>query len=466
MLRFYNSLTRSIDDFRPLREGHVGYYTCGPTVHDFAHVGNFRTFAWEDLLRRHLEWRGFDVLHVMNITDVEDKIIRKAAEAGVSIGEWTRRYTEAFFEDARALGIKPAHHYPRATEHIAEMLELVRRLEDRGHTYPSEGSVYYRIASFEGYGALAGLDREKLVVGARVDADEYEKDDPADFVLWKGARPGEPEWDSPWGSGRPGWHLECSAMALKYLGESFDIHAGGVDLKFPHHENEIAQSEGATGRRFVNYWLHGAHLLADDEKMSKSLGNFHTLRQLLDRGHDPRALRYLLIGTHYRKTLNFTFEALDQARSELERVDALRRRLATEVVTRAGEIRLGERLDQTRRAFSAALDDDLNISGALGEVFRLVRELNTAIDRGELAVEDADAALALLGELDQVVGALVSEGAEEAIPEDVQLLARRREQARADRDWAAADRLRDEITARGYLIDDTPQGTRLQRRRD
>lgn len=464
MVRFYNSLTRHIDEFHPISEDHVGYYTCGPTVHDFAHIGNFRTFAWEDLLRRHLEYRGYNVVHVMNITDVEDKIIRKAREAGVSIGEWTARYTEAFFEDSRALHLRPAHHYPRATEHVEQMLDLVRRLEERGHTYVSEASVYYRISSFEGYGKLVGLDRDRLALDLRVDADEYDKDDPADFVLWKGAKSGEPAWESPWGKGRPGWHLECSAMSLDYLGETFDIHAGGVDLKFPHHDNEIAQSEGATGKRFVNYWLHGAHLLADEEKMSKSLGNFHTLRDLLEKGQDPRVLRYLLIGTHYRKTLNFTFEALDQARSELERIDALRQRLGGEVTEKAGGVRIASRLDETRQAFGEALDDDLNISGAMGEVFRLVRELNRAIDKGEIAVEDAEAAESLFAEVDAVVGSLLPwEASGDEVDMEILEMVEQREQARAGKDWAAADRLRDEIISRGYEIEDTPQGARVKR---
>ncbi len=464
MLRFYNTLTRSVEDFEPREPGRVGFYACGPTVYGYAHIGNFRTFAWEDLLRRHLEYRGLAVHHVVNITDVEDKIIRRAAEEGVSIGEYTAEYTEAFLEDGRTLGLLPAHEYPRATEHIEEMIALIGKLEERGHTYVADGSVYFRIGSFEEYGKLVGLERDNLVAGARVDVDEYGKDDPADFVLWKGAKPGEPEWESPWGPGRPGWHLECSAMSLKYLGTTFDIHAGGIDLKFPHHENEIAQSEGATGEPFVRTWLHGAHLQVDDEKMSKSLGNIHTLRELLEDGHDARALRYLLIGTHYRKTLNFTFAALEQAKSELGRIDAMRQRLATEVAELRGELAWGARVEEAREGFGAAMDDDLNISGAMGEVFRLVRDVNTGLDKGELAREDADAVEALLHELDQVVGALISDGASEPeVGAEVEEWVRLREEARKAKDWAEADRLRDAITEAGYVLDDTPQGTRVKR---
>ncbi|RMG43228.1 MAG: cysteine--tRNA ligase [Acidobacteria bacterium] len=465
MIAFHNSLSGRLEAFEPLDPPRVGLYTCGPTVHDFAHIGNFRAYVWEDLLRRHLEYRGFEVRHVMNITDVEDKIIRKAAEAGVPIGEWTARFTQAFFEDVRTLRLKPAHHYPRATEHIPEMIELLRRLEERGHTYVADGSLYFRIASFPGYGRLSGLDRERLIAGARVDADEYGKDDPADFVLWKAAKPGEPTWDSPWGPGRPGWHIECSAMSMKYLGETFDIHTGGIDNKFPHHENEIAQSEGATGRPFVRYWLHCAHLVVGGEKMSKSLGNFYTLRELLDRGHPPRLIRHVLISTHYRKPLNFTFEALDQAGAELARIDDLRRRLADEAAGRRGPATMAERVEAAERAFGERLDDDLNVSGALGEVFRLVREANTALDRGELTAADAETIEGFFERADAVIGTLLPWDAQEEIDPEVTRLAQEREAARRRRDWATADRLRDEIAARGYQVEDTPRGPRLKRRR-
>jgi len=463
-MRLYNSLTRTVEEFRPRDPGRVGLYTCGPTVHDFAHIGNFRAYAWEDLLRRHLEARGLEVHHVMNITDVEDKIIRKAAVAGASLREYTDRYTAAFFEDAKTLRLLPAHVYPRATEHIPEMIELVRRLEAAGHTYLSDGSVYYRIGSFPGYGRLAGLDPEALRAGARVDADEYEKDDPSDFVLWKAQKPGEPAWDSPWGPGRPGWHIECSAMAMKYLGESFDLHTGGVDNKFPHHENEIAQSEGATGQPFVRHWMHCSHLVVNGEKMSKSLGNFYTLRDLLARGHEPRLIRYLLVGTHYRNQLDFSEKALEQGRAELTRIDNASERIARLATATAGQARLAPRIGEAREAYFAALDDDLNVSGAMGEVFQLVRDVNAAVDRGEASREDALAFETFLADADRVFGVLRPWQEAEAAPAEVLALLDARQAARAARNWAESDRLRDAILAAGFVIEDTKEGPQLKRR--
>lgn len=464
MIRYYNSLTRATEEWLPLNPPHVGLYTCGPTVHDRAHIGNFRTFAWEDLLRRHLEWRGFQVTHVMNITDIEDKIIRKAAEAGVDIGAYTKKYTQAFLDDVKTLGLLPAHHYPRATAYIPEMIEIIRRLEANGHTYQNDGSVYFRIATFPAYGRLSGLDRENLRVGVRVDADEYAKDDPADFVLWKGARPGEPSWDSPWGPGRPGWHIECSAMSMKLLGESFDIHTGGVDNKFPHHENEIAQSEGASGRPFVRTWLHCAHLVVDGEKMSKSLGNFYTLGDLLDRGHEPRYLRWVLAGTHYRKAVNFSFEALDGAKAELGRIDDMRTRLATEVGGSEGACPFAPRVAEARERFGAALDDDLNVSGATGELFRLVREVNSALDRNELTRGDVAEIESFLADADRVVAGILPTRVESGPPAEVEALVADRLAARKARDWAASDRLRDQILALGWVVEDTALGPRLKRK--
>jgi cysteinyl-tRNA synthetase len=463
-MRLYNSLTRTVEEFRPRDPGQVGLYTCGPTVHDFAHIGNFRAYAWEDLLRRHLEARGFQVHHVMNITDVEDKIIRKAAADGVSLREYTDRFTAAFFEDAKTLRLLPAHVYPRATEHIPEMIELVLRLEAAGHTYISDGSVYYRIGSFPGYGRLSGLDPDSLRAGVRVDADEYEKDDPSDFVLWKAQKPGEPAWDSPWGPGRPGWHIECSAMAMKYLGESFDLHTGGVDNKFPHHENEIAQSEGATGQHFVRHWMHCSHLIVNGEKMAKSLGNFYTLRDLLDQGHEPRVIRYLLVGTHYRNQLDYSEKALEQGRAELSRIDNASERIARLAIATGGEARLAPRIGEAREAFFAALDDDLNVSGAMGEVFQLVRDLNAAVDRGEASREDARAFEAFLADADRVFGVLQPWQHAAAPPAEVVGLLAARQAARAARNWAESDRLRDAILAAGFVIEDTKEGPQLKRR--
>lgn len=462
MIRYYNSLTRLTEPFEPRVAGAAGLYTCGPTVHDFAHIGNFRAYAWEDLLRRHLEFRGFLVHHVMNITDVEDKIIRKAGAAGLGLREYTDRFTAAFFEDVATLRLLPAHEYPRATDHIPEMLELVGELERRGHTYLADGSVYFRISSFPEYGRLAGLEKGSLIAGARIDADEYAKDDPSDFVLWKAQKTGEPGWDSPWGAGRPGWHIECSAMSMKYLGASFDIHTGGVDNKFPHHENEIAQSEAASGRPFVRYWLHCAHLMVEGEKMSKSLGNFFTLRDLLGRGVDPRLIRYVLIGTHYRRPLNFTFEALDQAKAELGRVETLLERLDSEAKG-PGAPRLGERVGQAQDAFLECLDDDLNISGATGEVFTLVREVNAALDRGDLGAADAGLVRDFFTAIDRIVGCFLPWRAAGEIPQEVLDLVAARQQARKDRQWAESDRLRGVLVERGYSVEDTPQGPRVKK---
>ncbi len=462
MIRYYNSLTKTTEEFTPRVAGRVGLYTCGPTVHDYAHIGNFRTFVWEDLLRRHLEWRGLDVHHVMNITDVEDKIIKKAHEAGVEIGAFTEKYTKAFFEDIATLRLEPAHQYPRATEHIAEMIAMIQQLEAKGLTYVADGSVYYRIASFPAYGRLMGFKREALRSGVRIDADEYAKDDPADFVLWKNSKPGEPVWDSPWGPGRPGWHIECSAMAIKYLGNTFDLHTGGVDNKFPHHENEIAQSEPATGCTFVHTWMHASHLVVEGEKMSKSLGNFYTLRDLLDRGHHPRTLRYVLIGSHYRKALDFSFKAMEQAKGELARIDEFRARLAD--VPSGPASGFAARADRALDAFGECLDDDLNISGAIGEVFKLVREGNAALDRGELTQADVEQVERFFAQADRVVGALLPwQEAEKEAPPEVLALVQDRLAARAAKQWAESDRLRDAIAALGWVVEDTPKGPRLKK---
>jgi cysteinyl-tRNA synthetase len=462
MLRFYNSLTKRTEPFEPLVAGQVGLYTCGPTVHDFAHIGNFRTFVWEDLLRRHLEWRGYHVRHVMNITDIEDKIIRKASAAGVEIGPFTEQYTAAFLQDIQTLRLLPAHELPRATRYIREMIELIQQLEAKGMTYLADGSVYFRIANFDDYGKLMGFERENLRAGSRVDADEYEKEDPADFVLWKGHKPGEPVWDSPWGPGRPGWHIECSAMSIALLGPSFDIHTGGIDNKFPHHENEIAQSEPATGKKFVRYWMHSAHLVVSGEKMAKSAGNFYTLRDLLQAGHKPRELRYLLIGTHYRKTLDFSFTALEQAKTELERVDVFRARLNE--APAGAPTAFAERAAAALSAYRDCLDDDLNVSGAAGEVFKLVREGNAALDRNALTQSDALAVEQFFQDADRTFACWLAWEQSDAAPAEVEALLAQRQAARAAKDWAASDRLRDQILALGWVVEDTHKGARLKHR--
>jgi cysteinyl-tRNA synthetase len=461
-LRFHNTLTRSVEEFTPLTPGKVLLYTCGPTVYDFAHIGNFRTYLWEDLLRRHLEARGFAVRQVMNLTDVDDKTIAGALARGKTLDEHTAPFIEAFFADLDALGIERAAVYPRATRHIPEMLALLARLQSGGHLYESKGSIYFRIDTFASYGRLSGLDPDSAEAGqARIEADEYDKDNPRDFAVWKLRKGEEPYWDSDFGPGRPGWHLECSAMAMKYLGETFDIHTGGVDNIFPHHENEIAQSEAATGKPFVRTWLHAAHLVVDGEKMSKSKGNFFTLRDLMTRGYRPRPIRYLLLSAHYRKQLNFTFEGLGQADAALSRLDDLADRLGRETLAegesplRTAAVRAGEEMLE-------ALDNDLNTAAALAPLFDLVREANVACDAGSARREDAGAVRATLAAFERVFG--IRLGADTAIESDVEDLIQKRQAARTARDWKEADRIRDLLAARGIVLEDTPQGVRTKKR--
>jgi len=461
-MRIYNTLTRRMETLQPAEPGHVRLYTCGPTVYDYAHIGNFRTYVWEDLLRRTLKLLGMRVTQVMNITDVEDKIINKMITEGLTLEQATAPFIEAFFADLDALFIERAEEYPRATEHVPEMIALAEELVRKGLTYESKGSLYYRISGFESYGRLSNLDNRELKSGARVDSDEYEKDDARDFVLWKAERPGEPGWDSPFGRGRPGWHLECSAMAMKYLGQTFDLHTGGVDNIFPHHENEIAQSEGATGEPFVRYWMHAAHLLVDSEKMAKSKGNFYKLRELLERGHDARAVRLLLLSTHYRTPLNFTFEALERATGEVQRLDDLASRLERAPGDEGRNEGFESRLVQLKSEFEASLADDLNISGALGALFRLVREANVALDKKKLPMDSRRTLQEALAWFDSALG--IMERPPDEPDEQVDDLVRRREEARAARDFAEADRIRDELTANGIQLEDTPQGTIWKRK--
>jgi len=484
-VRLFNTLGRATEELRPIEPGRVRLYTCGPTVYNHAHIGNLRTFLFEDLLKRALRFLGYDVLHVMNVTDVDDKTIKGARERGVSLDDFTEPFIESFKRDLTTLGVNLADEYPRATEHIAEMQEMVASLIERGHAYESDGSVWFRISTDDDYGKLSGVRLDEARTGDRVAHDEYEKEDVRDFVLWKGAKEGEPSWPSPWGPGRPGWHIECSAMSMKYLGETFDIHCGGVDNMFPHHENEIAQAESATGKPFVTTWLHAEHLIVDGQKMSKSLGNQYTLGDLLAKGLSPRSIRYALISVHYRQKLNFTFEGVEAAGRALRRVDDLRFRLkdAEETVESSEVATLCE---STRKEFSDALADDLNISAALAALFTFVRSTNSAIDSG-LAQGDKDSIEGLIGDLDQVLSVLrheewpprIVEGAVsmvgtgdleavgEASPipseESVQALIDRRNEARARRDFAESDRIRDELAAQGVVLEDTPRGTRWKR---
>ncbi len=458
-IRFYNTMTRRLETFEPLEAGKVGMYTCGPTVYDYAHIGNFRTYTFEDLLRRFLEWKGYEVVQVMNLTDVDDKTIRGARQAGVTLGEYTGPYINAFFEDLDALRIQRAEHYPRATEHVPEMIELVKRLEAAGRTYVSEGAVYYRISSFPGYGKLSGMDVASLKPGARVDVDEYAKEEARDFAVWKPYGEGEAGWDSPWGPGRPGWHVECSAMSMKYLGETFDIHTGGVDNIFPHHENEIAQSEGATGRPFVRYWLHSEHLIIDGRSMSKSLGNYYTLQDLLAKGYDPLAIRYLLLATHYRRQVNLTFEALDAAASAATRLTDFYRRVSE--YDRDGGADLAKEVEGAAAAFESSLEEDLGIAEALAAVFELVTAANRAMDEGKLSASGRGNLVAVLDSFDRVLD--VFRVTPVALDEEVEKLIVEREEARKVKDYARADAVREKLSAMGIALEDTPDGVRWKR---
>ena len=464
-VRFFNTLSRSVQEFAPLDPAgkSVGMYCCGPTVHDFAHIGNFRTFVFADLARRFLEFRGFAVTHVMNITDVEDKIIRRVREAGTTLREFTGKYEAAFLDDVRALNCLPPHQTPRATEYIAEMVDLIGQLIERGIAYRApEGSVYFSIEKYRGcgckYGQLVKLNFDEMRVGERVASDEYEKESLADFALWKARVPddGDVFWPSPWGEGRPGWHIECSAMSMKLLGPSFDLHLGGEDLAFPHHEDEIAQSEGATGQPFVKHWMHGAHLLVEGKKMSKSLGNFFTLRDLLAKGFTGREIRYLLLTAHYRDSFNFTIDGLTGARTALARIDeclAKLRELAGATVAGSDAAVLHK--------FAGALDDDLNISAAWAAVFDWVRDLNRALAANELQPAAAAAALGAWQRMDAVVG--IGGKSEAEVPVELLALLDERNAARKAKDFKRGDTIRDELKSKGWAIEDTAKGAKLKK---
>ena len=464
-LKLFNTLSRSVQEFTPLDAAgkNVGMYCCGPTVYDYGHIGNFRTFVFSDLVRRYLEFKGFTVRHVMNITDVEDKIIRRVRETGKSLRDFTGFYEAEFLKDLDELRCLRPHDLPHATDFIPEIIALIEKLVARGIAYQvADGSIYFSIEKYRGcgchYGQLVKLNFEEMRVGERVSSDEYEKESLADFALWKARVPddGVVFWDSPWGQGRPGWHIECSAMSMKLLGDSFDLHLGGEDLAFPHHEDEIAQSEGATGKPFVKYWLHGAHLLVEGKKMSKSLGNFFTLRDLLAKGFTGREVRYLLLTASYRETFNFTIEGLTSARVSLARIDECLgklRELSAGVVA-APESTLVEK-------FTAALDDDLNVSAAWGAIFNWVRDTNKALARQNISAVQAAAALAAWDRLDCVLGlgGLPAEGA----PSELMALLEARQAARLAKDFKKSDTIRDELKAKGWVIEDTPKGPRLKK---
>jgi len=461
-LRFKNSLTRVKEEFKPIEEGKVRMYTCGPTVYDYAHIGNFRAYIFEDLLRRYLKYKGYEVTQVMNLTDIDDKTIRDSQAAGITLKEHTDRYVKAFFDDLDALGIERAEVYPAATEHIPEMVAMIQKLIANGLAYEIDGNWYFKISAFPDYGKLANLDMSGLKAGARVAADEYEKDSVSDFALWKAwdEADGDVFWETELGKGRPGWHIECSAMSMKYLGEHFDIHTGGVDNMFPHHENEIAQSEGATGHKFVDYWLHNEYLLVDGRRMGKSLGNFYTLRDLLEKGYPAAAVRYLLMATHYRQQLNFTFAGLDSARAALERYNDF----IANLTDYAGGSSNGEAaavIDKAKASFTESLDDDLNISGGLGAVFDFIREINRLKAADQLSTAERDAALETIHGFDTVLNL---QQRAQSIDDEIDALIQKRQEARQAKDFALADKIRDDLLAQGIVLEDTPQGVRWKRK--
>src|SRR6476660_8602765 len=411
-LRLHNTLSGKTEPFVPQVAGEVKMYTCGPTVYDYAHIGNFRTFVFQDILRRYLKHRGLKLTHVMNLTDVDDRIIANAAAAGVGIREYTEKYAQAFFADCQALSVQALEYWIRATDHIPEMVQLIERLQKKSFTYDSEGSIYYRITKFPEYGKLSKIDLTGIQAGARVDNDRYEKESARDFALWKAPKAGEHFWETEIGAGRPGWHIECSAMAMKYLGETLDIHTGGIDLAFPHHENEIAQSEGATGKPFVRYWMHEEHLLVEGEKMSKSLGNFYTLRDLFAKGYKPSTLRFALASVPYRKQLNFTFDGLQQAASSVERLRNFAARLAQGKFQAGKQKGMAERVAVAADEFDAGLSDDLNTARALAAAFDLLRETNIAMDKGEFLQGDVAAVQEFLAAFDRIFAVMVDNDAE------------------------------------------------------
>ncbi len=466
----HNTLTSSTERFVPLHAGEVRMYTCGPTVYDYAHIGNYRTFVFQDILRRFLKSRGLRMKHVMNLTDVDDRIIQNAAEKGISIFDYTAQYIQAFKDDMNALSCETPEHLIRATDCIEDMVALIERLEAKGMTYRSDGSIYYRIAKFPDYGKLSKIDLSGIQAGARVEVDRYEKADARDFALWKSPKPGEHFWETRIGPGRPGWHIECSAMAMKFLGDTLDIHTGGIDLAFPHHENEIAQSEAATGHPFVRYWLHAEHLIIDGEKMSKSLGNFYTLRDLLKKGHKPSTVRYLLASVPYRRQLNFTADSIQQAASSVERLRNFVARLREGKFPAGNNAAMQKRAKEAIAGFEAGLEDDLNTAVALAAIFDLVRDVNTAMDRGEFRQQDAVPVLDAMNKFDEIFAVLEDNDAsklralgfasasEELTAEQIEALVAERQQARKQRNFKRADEIRQELADRGILLEDTRDG--------
>ena len=470
-IQLHNTLSGRVEPFVPQKPGEVRMYTCGPTVYDYAHIGNYRTFVFQDILRRFLRLRGYKLNHVMNLTDVDDRIIANAATAGKKIREYTEKFVQAFFDDCKTLSIEAPEHWIRATDHIGDMVQLIQRLQEKTFTYPGEGSIYYRIAKFPAYGKLSKIDLTGIQAGARVDNDRYEKESARDFALWKAPKPGEHFWETAIGPGRPGWHIECSAMAMKYLGETLDIHTGGVDLAFPHHENEIAQSEAATGKTFARYWLHAEHLLVEGEKMSKSLGNFFTLRDLFAKGYKPSALRLCLASTPYRRQLNFTFNGLQQATNTIERLRNFADRLKQGKFPAGEQEGMAARIARAAEEFDASLSDDLNTARSLAAVFDLVRDANIAMDKGAFRQGDVAETQQFLATFDKVFAVLEDNDAQKLQTlgftsaqaglrnEDIEKLIADRTAAKKKRDFATADRIRKELADRGIILEDAKDGS-------
>jgi cysteinyl-tRNA synthetase len=470
-VRLHNTLTNRLEPLEPIHKGEVRIYTCGPTVYDYAHIGNFRTFVFQDILRRFLQSREYRVLQVMNLTDVDDRIIQKAAAAGVSIREYTEKYVQAFLEDMDALHLEPPEETVRATDHIEDMVALIERLQKKGFTYNSEGSIYYKISKFPHYGELSHIDLAGMQTGVRVDVDQYEKENARDFALWKAPKPGEHFWETPIGPGRPGWHIECSAMAMKYLGDTLDIHTGGVDLTFPHHENEIAQSEAATGHPFVRLWLHAEHLIINGEKMSKSLGNFYTLRDLFAKNKKPSTIRFLLLSVPYRRQLNFTADSLKQAESSVMRLRNFVSRLKSEQFPAGSSATMRKRAEKAEADFDAGLADDLNTAQALAAVFDLVRDVNTAMDQHEFLQQDAPRILAAMEKVDRVLAVLPDDddeklrklgfgsGQQRMSVAQIETLVKERIEAKQRRDFTRSDQIRQQLAESGIIVEDTKDGT-------
>ncbi len=457
-MKIYNTLSNKLEEFIPVEEGKVKIYVCGPTVYSYIHVGNARPLIVFDTMRRYLEYRGYEVTFVQNFTDIDDKIIARANEEGVSVKELSNKYIDAYKKDSVLLNVRAADIEPRATDHIGEIIKIIKALENKGLAYATKDGVYFDTVAYEGYGKLSGRKLEDLLDGARVSVDENKKT-PSDFALWKSEKPGEPSWGSPWGKGRPGWHIECSAMSMKYLGETFDFHCGGQDLIFPHHENEIAQSEGSTGKKFVNYWMHNGHINVNNQKMSKSLGNFFTIPEIAEK-FDLEVLRFFMLGVHYKSQVNFSFELMEQAQQGLNRLYGAFLRWQDSAKEGAPSSEMLELAQKTIDAFNENMDNDLNTAGALGVLFDLVRSVNFMLDNHENAA-DANLALDTLTKLTEILGILYRDM--QVVPDDVKLLAEKRLLARKNKDWTMSDKLRDEINELGYVVEDTAAGQKVKK---